>query len=182
MEHEYSSKIICSFLSPLELLRFRRLSKFHNKCSTEYLIQYYDTTLLQELSCPICGDWIDNEFLNDYNGFYNIFTQSVTETVYNGIINHFNNYGLDVERKSMLCFNCEMNETELPVRGSGDSELYIDSSRYFSRIFSRRGDRKYRLILHRDPVYQWAILYYIRNNEIVWNEFRCVLDHVGGNY
>jgi hypothetical protein len=178
MHHEFSCELICTFLSPFELLRFRTLSNFHNSCAVKYLKRYFEgKTDLQNFVCPCCGDWLPREdFLTGYSGFYNIFDEGMAEEIYEYIMSALEERGLfEVSRRALLCDACELTETEIPYKTHGYVEMSVNHNRHLHKFFRFKGDRIYKTIFHNDPVYQWAVVYQkVGMDDILWNEYRCI--------
>jgi hypothetical protein len=128
----------------------------------EYIIKKHNTINLEHLSCPKCGNYISNENLKNYNDFYDYFlTDDQKRLRINQVNQWFNqNYIYNIERKSLLCYNCELEED------------------YTEDIFFRyKGYREYNLISY-FGLYNWTVLYIINNSKDgYWNEYRKVINN-----
>jgi len=151
-------KITCSFLNPLELINCRKLSRHCNIWTNEFLFSKFKTINIEKYACPKCGDFIDQSDISNYTDFNDYFLSEQNKIERLSKINEwFNkNYIFDVERKNILCDNCEIIEDY-------DDNFYL---RY-------KGSRRYTLNKY-FSLYSWASLCIIDYDEQkgYWNEYR----------
>ena len=157
-------KIICSFIGPLELNIFRKLSKHCNIWTDEFIYSRFKKINIEEYICPKCGDFIDQSDISNYNDFNDYFLSDENKILrLQKIDKWFNSrYIFDVERKNILCDSCEIIEDY-------DDNFYLN--------FRYKGVRQYNLFLSQYDLHNWAALCIIYNDERgyvkgYWNEYR----------
>lgn len=141
--------IVCSFLTPLDLSRALRLSRWHHTCVETYLHRTVGTTSLEEFVCPYCGDWISRKNILLWDGFFNFTAheaKSINLFIQEGIFP-----GKKLIRHNFLCEDCEYEEREeigrMPFSGSRTYTI-------FSKLVS--------------------LIYIIRDDYVFWNEIRLI--------
>lgn len=155
-------QIICSFLEPIELVSFRKLSKIHNKWADDYILKKNKSINLQNQSCPKCGHWISTEDISNYNEFYDYYLMDEWKISRFQQINEWFNkiYVFDSERKTLLCEDCE------PIE---------DYTNNFDINFRYKGTREYTLVSFYG-LYSWSALCIVFDERKgYWNEYRKVL-------
>jgi hypothetical protein len=116
---------------------------------------------MEEYVCPRCGGWISDDNLSNYNDFNDYYLTDELKFTRLGQINEWFNkkYIFDVDRKSLLCDMCEIEED------------YTDN---FYVCFRYKGNREYTLVSYYS-IYSWSALCIIKNECGYWNEYRKVL-------
>lgn len=181
MNNQDTFTIICSFLNPKELIKFRFLSNNHNKWTDKYLNKTFKKINIEEYICPKCANWLDNkEDISNYNEFSEHYLtdlikqerfQSIKQWI-NNKHSHYDNYDYydlqqeDIERSNILCDQCEYEE---------------DYSDNIFENFKYKGSREYNLVYFYG-IYSWVALYLIKDvkdvkedknkRKALWNEYR----------
>jgi hypothetical protein len=150
--------VICSFLSPLELTKCRRLSNDLKKWTTEFLLKTYETIHIEKYACPICANLIDQRDISKDTYFNDYFlTDHQKEQRIQKVNESFNEKNIfKVIRKNLLCDDCEIIED------------------YDFIYFRYKGSRKYNLISYYG-LFNWASLCMIEGEKGYWNEYRKML-------
>jgi hypothetical protein len=163
MDTKDTFKIICSFLNPLELVVCRKLSRYTNIWTSEYIYSKFKTLNIEDYVCPNCGDFINTDDISNYTDFNDYFLMEEYKRQRFDKINEWfdNKYIFKVERKNMLCDRCEVIED------------YNDN---FYLYFRYKGSRKYSLVSYYS-LNSWSALcvYNTDKNKGYWNEYRKVL-------
>lgn len=154
--------VICKFMTPLDLCRFRKLNRYFYKCVSSFLIQEFQTVCLEDRACPMCGDWISKQNLNDYDEFFNVHP-SYADNLLNWI-NHTVFEHMSSKRCALLCEDCEYDEKELTEK---------HSNRFFQKMIPFAGTREYNMVMCQS----FAIIYRLSSHdEVIWNELRAIID------
>lgn len=161
MNHQDTFNIIFSFLSPLEIIKLRTLSKIYNIWSNQCILAKIKKIDMEEYVCPRCGDWISDDNLSNYTDFNDYYLTDEQKLARFGQVNEwFNNkYIFDVDRKALLCDICESEE---------------DYTNNFYLYFRYKGTREYTLVSYYS-IYSWSALCIIKNYCGYWNDYRKVL-------
>jgi len=170
MFDQHTFSIICSFLKPNEIHRIRFLNKHTNKWVKEYFLLYYKTTLIQDMVCPKCGGWIDQNDLSKILDFYDLIYRSsltdIEENYRHLYLNIF--FRSSYKRKYIFCEDCESEE--------------IDTHNI--KHFFYKGNREYNIhISHNHVSFPWSFIYYKNDSGITcWNEYRLIIPQYSRNY
>jgi len=163
MNSQDTFNIICSFLNPKELIKFRFLSSVHNNWTNIFLTRKFKKINIEEYSCPKCANWLDNkEDLSNYNEFSDYYlTDDIKESRFQLVDELINNkylgkYRENVERSKILCDECECQE---------------DYSDNIFHNFRYRGSREY-IIFYFYSIYSWTALCLVNNDNVLWNEYK----------
>jgi hypothetical protein len=172
MYHEFSIQIICEFLSPMELLLSRILSRFHDKIIREFIIRRYsaDCNILNYV-CPKCASWIDTKNpIEDYTGFKHVYRNiDVTERQrYEYIKQHLRS--LPYNRCKILCDDCDAENIEICFINKMDNHIHVNSSPFFKNILKHRGDRDYIVKIQCSRFYTWGFICLKNRYNYVWND------------
>lgn len=150
--NEDTLTIVCSFLTPLELSRVIRLSRWYYVCVEKYLHRTVGTTCLEEFACPYCGDWISRQNILLWDGFFNVFNDLETTNI-NRFIREKVFPGKNPVRHNFLCEDCEYEERE-------EEDL-----------MSYAGNRTYTIVSCSSFT---SLIYVICDNYVLWNEIRLI--------
>ena len=180
MYYEFSVEIICSFLNPHELLKMRKLSRFHNNCAKKFIVRTYGKNDITDFVCPVCSYWIpqENKSIDNYTGFRGLYYDIDREERrrYRFINSKLQDKGY--ERMKLLCENCENEDIEINFIGNKEFYIEVNTSPLFKKYFKHRGDRDYVIIVKKNLIHSWAFLY-LRIPEIeigyLWNEFNVIV-------
>jgi len=161
MNHRDTFNIICSFLTPLELVKVSVLSYRHKIWSHQYILKKIKKINMEEYVCPRCGDWISEDILSNYTDFNDYY---LTDDMKFGRLEQlnewFNNkFIFNIDRKALLCDICE------------NEEDYTDN---FYAYFRYKGSREYTLVSYYN-LHSWSALCIINSDCGYWNEYRKVL-------
>lgn len=165
MNNQDTFNIICSFLNPKELIKFRFLSNVHNKWTNIYLTKAFKIINIEEYVCPKCANWLDyKEDISNYNEFNECYlTDLIKHERFQSIGRWMDNKHFDknfkqgnIERSKLLCDDCEYEED------------YSDNS---FENFRYKGSREYNIVYFYN-IYSWVVLYLIKDNKALWNEYR----------
>ena len=156
---------ILSFLQPLQIVKMRYLSSYHNKWCDTYLKKNMKGKSIEKYACPFCGNFINNDDISNYTGFYYEYGggQINEEHRIGEVEERLSNSYIEIERKPILCEECERKE---------DEEEYFDEYE-INTMMKYRGNREYKL----NSMNNWTMLSIIDYNDgkIYWDEYRKII-------
>lgn len=159
---------VLSFLQPIQLSKMRYLSSHHKSWSDIYLKKNMNMNgnkkNIEKYACPFCGNFINKDDLSNYTGFYYDGYSYMNEEKRIGQVEMtLSNAYLDIERKPLLCEDCESKE---------DYDDYVDIYEINTKM-RYRGNREYNLHIMNN----WAFISLVDYNEgkIYWDEYRKVI-------
>lgn len=159
--------IILGFLKPTDISRSFRINKFSNNSCVLFvkkILKEYNSESLIDMTCPKCGDWVinDENYKKD-KGFKDILGYLVDDEKecfvrleYVGL--WFKTlYAENIERRRLLCFDCECYEEEP----------------YDYPIFKYKANKDFKILTIYDDIYNknWSLIYYIVDNTAYWNDY-----------
>jgi uncharacterized protein YlaI len=160
MNNQDTFNIICTFLNPIQLIKFRFLSINHNKWTKLYLIKNFKNINIEYYVCPKCANWLDNkEDISNYTEFNDYFLTDEIKTLrFQSIEDLINSkyIGVNTERSKVLCDDCECNE---------------DYSNSVFQNFKYKGSREYNIIYFYS-LHSWVALYLKNKDTVLWNEYK----------
>jgi hypothetical protein len=162
MNNKDTYKIICSFLTPIELVISRQLSHYHRNWTDEYILKIYKKIDIEEYACPKCGNLISQDDISNYTDFNDYFLlDDLKNERFQKIKEWFNNqYIFNFSRKNLLCDSCEIEE---------------DYSDYSLCNFRYKNKREYSIVCY-FGLYSWSKLCLIDSfKNGFWNEYRKVI-------
>lgn len=152
------------FLTPLELVRFRSISRVACRTVDRYLHEQYPTVRrLVDVACPRCAGWISRQALDTYDEFFDVFCPFERQQRWVSIWNYLPTKK-PLIRTSLLCEECEYDEVEWDHQCSDEYTV--------RKLLPYRGDRLYYFAFLSD---QFVVLTLHTNDHVVrWNQFRAV--------
>jgi hypothetical protein len=159
--------IIFLYLNPLELTKIKKLNKYINNVSNNYIKKILEThkkNNLIDLVCPKCGSWTEDIYLEKFYGFkdllgYLMNEEEEKEERYEVLKSWFSSILVDsYKRKKLLCDDCEYYEEspdEYPIfkySGHKDYKIVV--------IYSSRHNKK------------WSFISFVNEKNIAyWNDY-----------
>ena len=147
--------IICDFLYPRDLIRFRYLSREYEHIVTYYLDSRYNTTKLYDLICPLCAnDWISTfEIQDDYMDI-DMYLHEAEVLDRNQFIKNFFPTKQTI-RSRLLCDDCENFKESFPS---------VDTFKLYGSPYL------YQLYHIGNINYPWVFLTKQKDGIVLWNE------------